>query len=249
MSSFARTLAAIAVLAGSLFAAAPARADGALVVGDCSAYGYSYNYGDEAGAKERALQECRKAGGKNCKLQVTFYGNCMAFATDHSRSCGAWGWSTRNTKSLAETAARAQCSKYGGRDCRVRAAVCDSPPAPALTTNWRSMDYDQQECLRRGETAMKGANLTVNFEVVGESVFGEQGSYTGQIRCIAEKHIAVFVLIGSKLDQASSYLTAIFDGFVGSTPASPTRRSTTPSYDNQPSSGEALPRTLEDTGH
>lgn len=241
MSLSARIVASLAVIVAGLFAVASAQADGALVVGDCNAYGYSYNYAEEADAQARALRECRNAGGKNCKLEVTFYGNCMAFATDRSRSCGSWGWATRKTKSLAEAAARAQCSEYGGRDCRVRDSACDAPPAPALTTNWRSMDLDQHECLRRAETTMKAANLTVNFEVVGESVFGEQGNYTAQIRCIAEKQIAVFVLLGAKLEQASSYLSAIFDGFVGAAAPGPARSTPPPPY-REPSSGEAVPR-------
>jgi hypothetical protein len=194
-------------------AAANARAEGALVIGNCGAYGYAFNYDTEAGARERAMKECTGNRGKNCKVVVALSGNCAAFAIDNRRSCGAWGWSSRATKEAATAAAIEECRKAGGKSCGMRAQVCDAKPAPAMTTNWVTVTVPQAECVARAEVLMKEAGLTNNYEVVGQSVFGEQGDYTAQIRCIADKTIALFVVTGPELEGARKYMTAIFDKF------------------------------------
>src|SRR5687768_2841113 len=76
-------------------AAGSARAEGALAIGNCGAYGYGFNYDTEAGARDRAMKECTGNRGKNCKVVVTLSGNCAAYAIDNRRSCGAWGLASR----------------------------------------------------------------------------------------------------------------------------------------------------------
>jgi hypothetical protein len=201
------------VTVGALLATDGARANGALAIGDCGAYGYSINYNTESEARTRALSECRSHGGKNCKVATTMRGNCVAFSTDRSRSCGAWGWATRASRSEAETAANEQCRKFGGSSCRIRTQICDVPPAPALTTNWTATTLRENECLERAERVVKDAGLTKNFEKVGQSVFGEVGDYTAQVRCISEKEVVVFVIVGPTLDQARVHMKAIFEKF------------------------------------
>jgi len=206
----------LVLTAGAFFTVETARADGALVIGDCGAYGYSFNYKSESEATDRAMKECRDHNGKNCKAVATLSGNCAAFATDRSRSCGAWGWATRSSRGAAENEAVAQCRKYGGKNCRVRTQFCDSqstPPAPALTTNWTSTTLGQKECLQRAERVVRDAGLNRNFEVVGQSVFGEQGDFTAQVRCITEKGVVIFVIVGPKLDGARVHMKALFDHF------------------------------------
>jgi Domain of unknown function (DUF4189) len=205
--------------AGAFLAPGTARAEGAFAIGDCSAYGYAINFDSVSEARRQALAECRSHRGKNCKVVVTLHGNCGAFATDRSRSCGAWGWATRATRSLAEDAAVSQCSSAGGRRCSVRTHFCDTksasaePSSPALTTNWTSTTLGQNECLDRASRIVKEAGLTTNFERVGQSVFGEQGDYTAQVRCISEKGVVVFVIIGPKLDRARVHMKALIDNF------------------------------------
>jgi hypothetical protein len=45
-------------------------------------------------------------------------------------------------------------------------------------------------------TAMRAAGLTRGFEVVGETTFGEVGDYTGAVRCVDEKKIAIVTVAG-----------------------------------------------------
>ena len=190
----------------------PAQALGALSIGECGAWGGAWNYSTEAEARSRALQECK---GKNCKVVVTLSGNCVAFAIDQARSCGAWGWSTRSTKEAAEDVAVEQCRKSGGRNCRVRAQFCDSEKqtAPALSTNWKATELAQDDCVARAETVAREAGLTTNLEKVGQSIFGESGDYTAWVRCIADKGLVVFVVAGPKLEEARKFLRAMVDAF------------------------------------
>ncbi|MDB5601474.1 MAG: hypothetical protein JWN71_3518 [Xanthobacteraceae bacterium] len=204
----------LALMSGLWFGAVEsARAEGALAIGNCGAYGYAFNYDTEAGARDRAMSECTGNRGKKCKVVVTLSGNCAAFAIDNRRSCGAWGWASRATKEAATEAAVEECRKGGGKSCGMRAQVCDAKPAPAMTTNWVTVTAPQAECVARAEMLMKEAGLTKNYEVVGQSVFGEQGDFTAQIRCITDKTIALFVVVGPELEGARKYMAAIFDKF------------------------------------
>jgi hypothetical protein len=194
-------------------ASGSAWAEGALAIGKCGAYGYGFNYDTEAGARDRAMKECTGNRGKNCKVVVTLSGNCAAYAIENRRSCGAWGWASRATQEAATQAAIDECRKSGGKSCGMRAQVCDAKPAPAMTTNWVTVTVPQAECVARAETMMKEAGLTSNYEVVGQSVFGEQGDYTAQIRCITDKTIALFVVTGPELEGVRKHMAAIFDKF------------------------------------
>ncbi|MEI7805195.1 MAG: DUF4189 domain-containing protein [Hyphomicrobiales bacterium] len=201
---------ALAAVTGAVTAV---KADGALAIADCGGYGFSYNYDTEAAARERALKECRDHKGKNCKIVVALSGNCAAFSIDDRKACGAWGWASRATKDAAVTAAINECTKAGGADCVKRAEVCDSKAAPAMTTNWSSSTLEQKECIARAETVMKDAKLIKNYEVVNQSVFGEEGDYTAQVRCLTEKKIVIFVVVGPDLEEARKYMAAIYDKF------------------------------------
>jgi hypothetical protein len=115
----ARTLA----IAGALIASvAAADARGALAIGNCGAWGGSWNYDSDRRARDRALDECR---GRNCKVVTSFSGLCAAFAIDRAKSCGAWGWATRESQRSAERVAIRECENAGGRDCDIRARFCD----------------------------------------------------------------------------------------------------------------------------
>jgi hypothetical protein len=68
--------------------------------------------------------------------------------------------------------------------------------APAMTIGSLEMTLSQEDCIAKGTRVMKGAGLTQNFEVVGRTVYGETGNYTGAIRCDSTKTIAFFVVAG-----------------------------------------------------
>ena len=123
MKHSVRLGACVAVLASVLMASvATVQARGALAIGDCGAWGGAWNYDDDDDARERARNECK---GRNCKVVTSFDGLCAAFAYDRARTCGAWGWATRQRQRDAEEVAMDECEKAGGRDCQVRARFCD----------------------------------------------------------------------------------------------------------------------------
>ena len=68
--------------------------------------------------------------------------------------------------------------------------------APAMTIGSLETALTQDDCIAKGTSAMKGAELTQNFEVVGRTVYGETGTYTAAIRCESGKAIAIFVVAG-----------------------------------------------------
>ena len=123
MTKSARLGATIAVMASVLIASvATVQARGALAIGDCGAWGGSWNYDSDDDARDRAQAECK---GRNCRVVTSFDGLCAAFATDRSRTCGAWGWATRERQRAADEVAIDECEKAGGRNCQIRARFCD----------------------------------------------------------------------------------------------------------------------------
>lgn len=112
-----------AILMGVLLAApGAAQAAGALAVGACRAYGYSYDFGDITAARRAALANC---SGKNCKVVTTIRRNCAALANDASKACGVVGWAVRPRLGAAQNEALKLCYQRGGKDCVIRAFVCD----------------------------------------------------------------------------------------------------------------------------
>lgn len=85
------------------------------------------------------------------------------------------------------------------------AAMAQQPGAPSMSTSWRSISLDQASCIARAQTAMQSAGLTQNYETVGESVYGEVPSYTGAIRCIANKGVVYFVVAGPDVKLCSQH--------------------------------------------
>jgi len=105
-----------------LVAPATAHAAGALAVGTCRAYGYSYDFGDITAARRAALANC---SGQNCKVVTTMRRNCAALANDASKACGVNGWAVRPRLGAAQNEALKLCYQRGGKDCVIRAFVCD----------------------------------------------------------------------------------------------------------------------------
>lgn len=105
-----------------LAAPVTAQAAGALAVGACRAYGYSYDFGDITAARRAALGNC---SGRNCKVVTTIRRNCAALANDASKSCGVNGWAVRSRLGAAQNEALKLCYQRGGKDCVIRAFVCD----------------------------------------------------------------------------------------------------------------------------
>ena len=66
-----------------------ARAAGAFAVGNCGAYGFSYDYAEAEAAKRAAVAQCDGA----CTT-VAVMRACAALAIDAGKACGAYGYAT-----------------------------------------------------------------------------------------------------------------------------------------------------------
>ena len=100
--------------------AAAAEAAGALAVGKCGAYGFSYDYTVVDEARRAAQQKCTGA----CKV-VSIQRACAAFAVDGRNVCGPHGYAVAARLGEAQNTALKQCYQHGGRDCMIRAFACD----------------------------------------------------------------------------------------------------------------------------
>ncbi|XUM20330.1 DUF4189 domain-containing protein [Bradyrhizobium oligotrophicum S58] len=99
----------------------PAHAAGAFAMGQCAAYGQAFDYPAEHLAKAAALKQCKG----DCTA-VTMKKACAAFAVDLTNPCGAHGYAVRPTISTSLNEATRECYKYGGKECVIRAWVCDA---------------------------------------------------------------------------------------------------------------------------
>jgi hypothetical protein len=99
-----------------------ARAAGALAIGNCGAYGLSYDYPQAEAASAAALAQC--TGG--CKVAASMRGNCAALSIDIHNACGAYGYAAAPRLGLAQNTALRYCYRNGGKDCVIRAWVCDA---------------------------------------------------------------------------------------------------------------------------
>jgi hypothetical protein len=111
--------AVIALIAGS----GAAQAAGAFALGNCGAYGFSYDYPREGAraARTAALEKCSG----DCKV-IPVRRACAAFAVDGANACGAHGYATASKLGAAQNTALRQCYGYGGRECVIRAWICDA---------------------------------------------------------------------------------------------------------------------------
>jgi hypothetical protein len=114
----AGAVAAVGVWIGSV---ALGQAAGALAIGACGAYGFSYDFSREAAASQAALGKC--AGG--CKV-VPVSRACGAIAIDGKNACRAHGYAVAPRLGEAQNMALRQCHQYGGKDCVIRAWACDA---------------------------------------------------------------------------------------------------------------------------
>ena len=118
----ARLAACFAALAFLPFNTSHTQAAGALAAGRCGAFGYSFDDLSPEAAALRARAQCK---GADCKVLTSFRRACAAFAIDASNACGPHGWANAPTLGRAQNIASQTCHRYGGRNCMIRAWVCD----------------------------------------------------------------------------------------------------------------------------
>jgi hypothetical protein len=122
MFCFRAGLRAIAAAAALLMVANVAQAAGALAIGACAAYGYAYDHPSVEEAQAAALANC--SGG--CKQVVTTRKGCVALAIDGRKPCGPNGFANATKLGEAQNTALKSCFKHGGKDCVIRAWICDA---------------------------------------------------------------------------------------------------------------------------
>ena len=119
-SALGRVLVAVALL---LACAGIAKAAGALAVGSCGAYGFAFDYARSDAAEAAALKRCDARG---CRVVTAMKRTCAAMAVDLRNVCGAYGFSMASRLGVAQNQALRECYRHGGKDCVVRAFVCDA---------------------------------------------------------------------------------------------------------------------------
>jgi hypothetical protein len=100
----------------------PSHAAGALAIGKCAAYGYAYDYPSIQEAEAAARAKC---SGGACNQVVSTQKGCVAFAVDGRKPCGPNGYANGPRLGAAQNTALKHCYKYGGKDCVIRAWICD----------------------------------------------------------------------------------------------------------------------------
>ena len=98
-------------------------AAGALAIGKCAAYGYAYDYPSVKEAETAARAKCSD---RTCNQVVATQKGCVAFAVDGRNPCGPNGYANAPRLGVAQNTALKHCYKYGGKDCMIRAWICDS---------------------------------------------------------------------------------------------------------------------------
>ena len=98
------------------------QAAGALAIGNCGAYGLSYDFPQLEAANAAALAQCSG----DCKVATAMRGNCAALSIDMHNACGAYGYAAAPKLGLAQNTALRYCYRNGGKDCVIRAWVCDA---------------------------------------------------------------------------------------------------------------------------
>jgi hypothetical protein len=98
------------------------QAAGALAVGTCGAYGFAIDYARNDTARSAALSKC---SGDGCTVVAAMKRNCAALAIDGRNACGPFGYAAAARLGLAQNSALKQCYNFGGKDCVIRAFVCD----------------------------------------------------------------------------------------------------------------------------
>jgi hypothetical protein len=99
------------------------QAAGALAVGKCGAYGFAIDFGGPDQAQTAALGKC---SGKECAVVAAMKRNCAALAIDGRNACGPFGYAAAVKLGEAQNTALRQCYRYGGKECVIRAFVCDA---------------------------------------------------------------------------------------------------------------------------
>jgi hypothetical protein len=131
MNSFRRALTHTVVAASllltsyattSFLGTETARAAGELAIGACVVHGLADDFEQVEDVNDAALGQCSG----DCKVAAPMRGNCAALSVDMRNACGAFGYAAAPRLGQAQNTALRYCYRNGGKDCVIRAWVCDS---------------------------------------------------------------------------------------------------------------------------
>ena len=122
MRAFGRFVCSILAAATMLIPAIiDGQAAGAFAVGNCGAYGFAYDYPEAETARQAAISEW----GGGCKA-LPGEGVGAAFAVGAGSGGGRHGYARGPKLGGAQNTALKQCHSFGGKDCMIRAWICDA---------------------------------------------------------------------------------------------------------------------------
>ncbi len=75
---------------------------------------------------------------------------------------------------------------------------------PAIASDWATLDIPHDQCLDRGEAAIRRMNFGA-IEQTRYSRFGQDGDYTISVRCVPEKGVVLFLAAGPSQRRALDY--------------------------------------------
>jgi hypothetical protein len=104
-------------------ASTPADQYAAIAVADSNVKisGISWRASSKSEANSVALEECRKQGGTDCRLQMWASNACLALATSED---GKWGTNWNTNRALAQNGAIQQCRSVNGQRCVIQQSAC-----------------------------------------------------------------------------------------------------------------------------
>ncbi len=116
------SLSVVVLVVSAMLGAVQTHAAGALAIGACAAYGYAYDFPTDEAAQAAAIAQCSG----ECKQVVATKKGCVAFAIDGRKPCGPNGFANAPKLGAAQNIALKHCYKHGGKDCVIRAWICDA---------------------------------------------------------------------------------------------------------------------------
>ncbi len=84
---------------------------------------------------------------------------------------------------------------------------------PGITNTWLEISVSKAKCVQKAAVAIKSAGFSSNFEIIKESVYGDQEDYVALIRCVADHSLAYIVVTGPDSDVAGSYIDEVRAAF------------------------------------
>jgi len=84
---------------------------------------------------------------------------------------------------------------------------------PAIASDWATLDMSHDECLARGEAAIRRMNFGA-IEQTRYSRFGQDGDYTLSVRCVPEKGVVLFLAAGPSQRRALEYQVELHRNYV-----------------------------------